>query len=157
LGIVLVLTIFLSLFILAGEKIDTILYRVYAIETGSMVPTFNPGELIVVKRTNSYKVEDIITFDYQNSDVPITHRIVEIQEDGKYVTKGDDNPVNDAYPVDKDDVIGEVVYNHSDWGNIILFMKSVVGIIVLFIIPITVLLTLNIQSIYSWLKERGSS
>lgn len=153
-GFILVITILISLFILAGEKIDAIKYHIYAIETGSMIPVFNPGELILVEETVEYEVLDVITFDYVNSDKPITHRVVEITEDGMYVTKGDNNFVNDVEETDVDDVIGEVIYNAPNLGNIIIFMKSVVGIIVLFIVPITILLTLNVQSMYEWLKKR---
>ena len=153
-ALVLIITILISLFILAGEKIPSMKYHIYAIETESMIPTLNPGELILSEYMEEYEVGDIITFDYENSEVPITHRVVEIDQEGNYITKGDNNNVQDALATDQEDVIGKLIYNRADLGNIIIFMKSVVGIIMLFIIPITILLTLNIQSMYNWLKEQ---
>ena len=56
--------------------------------SGSMEPTLSTNDLVIVKRCDSYDVQDIVVFQSENSMV--IHRIIEI--DGTLVTtKGDAN------------------------------------------------------------------
>lgn len=73
---------------------------------GSMYPTLSPGDTILIKKSKSYKDGDVVTF-YDGSSL-VTHRIVEVTEDG-YKTKGD-NPVNsvDAATVTDDMIFGKM-------------------------------------------------
>ena len=82
---------------------------VVAVFSGSMVPTFYKGDMIIVSSPNSgatgmflgenkiqgYKVGDIIVFDAVKGGYkfPIIHRIVSENSDGTFETKGDANSV----------------------------------------------------------------
>ena len=69
-----------------SEKVyDVIKFRSYIIVTPSMKPTINPGDMILVKKTDIDKLEkgDIITFNKDN--IVATHRIEEIVNSGKIV------------------------------------------------------------------------
>ncbi|MPQ44401.1 signal peptidase I [Clostridium tarantellae] len=109
--------IFLALIILVlvnniltkSDKIfKTIGFRTYTILTGSMSPEIEPGDLVVIKHENPEKlnVNDIITFNYDNKIV--THRIIEKEEAG-FITKGDNNNVEDSEVIKSKDVIGKVL------------------------------------------------
>jgi len=72
--------------------------------TGSMGPTFNPGDLIVVKPLSDKDKEgldvgDVITFQPVSGDPTlITHRIIEKRSSNKgvsFITQGDANGVAD--------------------------------------------------------------
>jgi len=89
-------------------------YRPYAIPSGSMVPTYSRGAMVVVQKINKHmdiKVGDIV--QYQATTELVTHRVVAIDAaaDGSgnkvYTVKGDNNPTPDA-PVDQDKVVGVV-------------------------------------------------
>ena len=89
-------------------------YPVEWVETGSMEPVLQPGDLILVKgiQPNKIQLGDIIVFhqpgDYNNL---IIHRVVNItNEDGQIylTTKGDANPASISWEVNfpASDVIG---------------------------------------------------
>lgn len=81
-----------------GETPSVFGYQIYRVETGSMIPTFPIGSVIISKEydgTSDLEVGEVVTFS--RGEQVITHRIVEIipTESGLlYRTKGD-NPEND--------------------------------------------------------------
>ena len=80
-------------------------YTYFEVATGSMEPTIDVGDIIVVKITNDVNVNDIIVCKDNKSFV--THRLLNIQED-KFITKGDANNTEDE-PMDKANLIGKVI------------------------------------------------
>lgn len=111
-----------------SEKVyDVIKFRSYIIVTPSMKPTINPGDMILVKKTDIDKLEkgDIITFNKDN--IVATHRIEEIDGDS-ITTKGDNNNLEDT-PINKSDVIGRFVFSIPKIGYIISFAISPVGLV----------------------------
>ena len=66
---------------------------VVAVESNSMKPIFQKGDILVLQGVSSEELEvgDIIVFSSTNQDVPIVHRIVEINPDNTFQTKGDAN------------------------------------------------------------------
>lgn len=87
------------------KKDVTLGYTFYEIATGSMEPTLNVKDFIIVKESDKYSVGDIITYKEDNSY--ITHRIIKINGD-TLVTKGDANNSEDKI-ISKSEVIGKVV------------------------------------------------
>ena len=87
------------------NKDVTLGYTFYEIATGSMEPTLNVKDFIIVKESDKYSVGDIITYKEDNSY--ITHRIIKINGD-TLVTKGDANNSEDKI-ISKSEVIGKVV------------------------------------------------
>ena len=85
-------------------------YSSLIVSTGSMNGLdMNEGDLIIIKDTGDYKIGEIITFFQDGDDIPTTHRIISIDEDGKWVTKGDANNSKDKRSITNDEIIGEVV------------------------------------------------
>lgn len=87
------------------NKDVTLRYTFYEIATGSMEPTLNVKDFIIVKESDKYSVGDIITYKEDNSY--ITHRIIKINGD-TLITKGDANNSEDKI-ISKSEVIGKVV------------------------------------------------
>lgn len=99
-------------------------YRIFRVETGSMIPTLPVGSFLLVHQPDdpeALPVGTVIT--YRHEDVVITHRIVDLQvefdEQSKdnrliYQTKGD-NPENsvDPWTVDPSDILGELIWHVS--------------------------------------------
>ncbi|HDH28930.1 MAG TPA: signal peptidase I [Euryarchaeota archaeon] len=70
---------------------------IMAVVSNSMVPVFSKGDLIVVKGLECEKIEvgDIIVYLNPQRNIPIVHRVVEIDYDSQgdpvFTTKGDNN------------------------------------------------------------------
>ena len=84
-------------------------YSSLMVSTGSMSGTLEKGDLIIIKDTGDYKIGDMVTFFQPGDDIPTTHRIYYIDEDGKWVTKGDANDSFDPVHITDEDIYGEVV------------------------------------------------
>lgn len=96
-------------------------FRTYTVLSGSMKPKINPGDIVVVtnKVKDNLDKDDIITFK-EDKNV-ITHRIVDINENG-YITKGDNNNSIDSVIVSSADVIGKVLFHIPKVGYIVEFL-----------------------------------
>ncbi len=124
-------------------------YPLLAVASGSMVPTLNVGDLIIVQGgfnvsdiNADYLTGDIIVFHKpSNPDELIVHRAVDVTDDG-LVTKGDHNPtVDNHWKVTDDELVGKVVGSIPYLGHIPLFVHTPSGItIILILIIILVLL-----------------
>lgn len=80
-------------------------YSIFKVTTGSMEPTIKKNDLIIVKETKGFKVNDIVT--YISGKDFITHRIVTVSG-SVIVTKGDANNAADD-KIKEEDIIGTVV------------------------------------------------
>ncbi len=112
-------------------------YAVLEVISGSMEPTINIGDLIIIdKNASSYQENDIVTF-YDVNGSFVTHRIVSIA-DGKMITKGDNkaNSLDDATSIDN--IVGKYVFKISFLGNIIQAFKNPLVSIMIFIIGILI-------------------
>ncbi len=66
---------------------------VVAVESNSMVPTFYKGDLLILQGTLPEQLGegDVIVFFPEGSGRAIVHRIIEVNPDGTFQTKGDAN------------------------------------------------------------------
>lgn len=84
-------------------------FKMVAIASGSMAPTFDRGDAIIYDKEGELEVGDVMAFMHGGNIV--THRIVKIRENGKrkvYYTKGDANNTEDNYEVVENLVLGKV-------------------------------------------------
>ncbi len=94
-----------------------------------MEPTISQNDIIIVKKSDTYKTDDIITFMKGNEF--ITHRIVSINDE-TVTTKGDANNAVDV-AVSKDKIIGKVIkiyYNMGVWQKILTTPSIIIMIFV---------------------------
>jgi signal peptidase len=86
---------------------------VVAVESNSMVPVFHKGDILVLRGTGEgeMKVDNIIVYSVEGREIPIVHRIVKINPDGTYQTKGDanDGQLGFEFHVPHERVHGKVV------------------------------------------------
>jgi signal peptidase I len=81
----------------------------YLIETGSMRPSIRPGDVVITSPNPDLDQLGgrVITFDSPSVDGQVvTHRVVEIADDGRMRTKGDANPSADSATITLDSVRG---------------------------------------------------
>ena len=127
-------------------------FRVFNVATGSMVPTYRVGDIIIVKEVNTdeLKVNDPITYIGKDGDFAgrvVTHRIINIEEtnEGKiFHTKGDANDIED--PVIKaDQIFGKVVYKCFIISILAKLMNNLIAFYILVFIPLGLLIFLQIK------------
>ena len=84
-------------------------YRLIAIGSNSMKPTYSKGDAIIYEKIDpdDLQVGDIVAFEKNN--IIVTHRIA-IKEDNFIKTKGDANKSVDPYSITNRDVLGKVVF-----------------------------------------------
>lgn len=106
-------------------------YTFFEVATGSMSPTIQIGDVIVVKITKEIEENDIIV--YKDGKSIITHRLVK-KDDNELIAKGDANNSEDK-PIQEDMVLGKVekiIPKLGIWRNI-LTSPEIVGLILLLI------------------------
>ena len=87
---ILVIWGFIQLNIQNKEYVNIFGYSILSTATGSMSPTIEKGDIIIIKLGDEIKENDIIT--YKQGNVLITHRIEKI-DGNTIITKGDYNNI----------------------------------------------------------------
>ncbi|MFC0302143.1 signal peptidase I [Virgibacillus soli] len=123
-----------------GQPPSFLGYQPYTVVSNSMKPTFETGDLVIVKmlEAKDITVHDVITFQDSEGRF-VTHRVVDIsQEDGSPVmkTKGDNNNVVDDDIVTSDALIGRQAFLIKNGGFIARFASSSLGFMLLIIVPL---------------------
>lgn len=88
--------------------------------TGSMEPTLNINDFVIMKKPDKIKVNDIVSYKDKNSKNEILHRVVKIKGN-KITTKGDANNTEDE-PINKNQVTGIYIGKVKCLGNVISFL-----------------------------------
>lgn len=122
------------------------------VKTNSMEPTIMEGDFIIAEECNinNLKVGDVISFLATEEDTVIvkTHRIVSIDNtttDVSFITRGDNNPVNDNIPVFPTDVVGK--WNDvrlPKVGKVLDFVSSQTGFLICIVLPLLILFVYQI-------------
>lgn len=111
----------------------------------SMYPTIDVGDVIMVVPQDEYQIDDIVAFEDRSFGGIVTHRIVDQNEDGTFVTKGD-NPDNsrDTMPLDEKYIIGKVVKVFEGVGPFVSIMQS----------PLVIMLSIMIIALLLYLSSK---
>lgn len=109
--------VFVLIAMLAGFVMGLFKYQPIAVLSGSMSPTFNRGDAVVINKLNTREKDELKKGDiiqFVSGTKYVVHRIVEITNDEYgnklFVTKGDHNNTIDADKVAMEDVIGKVSF-----------------------------------------------
>ncbi|MBM7833801.1 signal peptidase I [Clostridium sardiniense] len=122
-----------------GKHPSILGYSSYYILTGSMEPTINPGSLVVVKDGTDQEINvgDVITFTGRNSNTITTHRVNQVINNGEeFITKGDSNNVVDPISVQKNQVIGKVMFHIPYLGKVSQFVQKNLVLILVVILAL---------------------
>ena len=139
------------------------LVSAYTIVSPSMVPNINVLDVIITTRVSDpakIKVGDVITFnstDYRSSGVTVTHRVKKIEKtsDGKYLftTKGDANNTEDATRQPFSSIYGKVLLRLPKLGYIQYILSTVLGWLLLIIVPTVLIIGADIIKIIKTIKD----
>lgn len=121
-------------------------YGMSVVLSGSMESRLSVDDLVIIKATDSYNVNDIVL--YQDGNSLVIHRIIEIDGDN-VTTKGDANNVADK-PIHKDQIKGVLICDIPRLGAVVNIIKQPVSVFI--ILAVAVLLTE-----LSFRKEKNSN
>lgn len=109
----------------------------FSVKTGSMRPTYYPGDLVIAVNPNIVKPKVgsvvVATPKVAGEELPaIAHRVIAVEANGNYKTKGDYNPQPDAWQDSPRD-IQKVVIAHVPmaWSRSPLVIAAGIGVIAL--------------------------
>lgn len=141
----------------------------YVVLSGSMEPEISTGDVIVVYPVDPATVGegDVITFARGNSEVPTTHRVVEVVETDSgraFRTMGDANEDPDASLVRPEQVVGhlpsvtlpvvgEVHAAIPMMGYVVQFVNTRVGFATLVVVPFALLV---LTEVWTFARRRRS-
>lgn len=134
--------------------------HLYSVLTGSMEPTLPVNSLIVVRSVadvTTIQAGDVITFEEPGQTGRlITHRITSFESEGDQIsfrTKGDANPIADAWLVSPEAIRGKVVRDFPNAGSLISFLNTPVGIALFVLLPVLILAYDDIYTIHRAMFE----
>ena len=148
----LVFSIFLVIQSNRGKCVTVLGYTALGVITGSMTPTLEEGDYILVRwvEARQLKVGDIISFyseDPQLKDRIVTHRIIGITADQKFETMGDANTAPDQALVSPERVIGKYEKKLTYLRLLVSFKDRRKALMILVIIPICFLSIYELNSL----------
>lgn len=147
-SIVIVVALLYTVINLAGDNgVSTILgYTVGSVQSGSMSGTFEKGDIIISELVDGEEVKegDVISFWYKDPQaeqiIVVTHRVIDLREDGKIVTQGDvanqNNSVDKIEVIAKGDVISRYSFKIPYVGAVLDFINTSTGFFVCILIPV---------------------
>ena len=129
--------------------------------TDSMYPEIESGDLIICHtiEADEVRANDVISFfDPMGSGTSVvTHRVMEIHSDGgdlTFITKGDNNNVEDQVPVAAGDVIGIYHSRIPGAGNVAMFMQTTPGLILCCVCPLVLMVGFDMLRRRRYEKEK---
>lgn len=132
LGVAVIALLFAGVSLLALKQTGS---RALSVQSGSMEPSIQKGDLVIVKDVPQYQVGDVITYmNPRNENVTITHRIISIDQRGRIVAKGDANGSADK-AITARMVVGKVDRVVPGFGTVMDFARTPVGLLLIIYVP----------------------
>lgn len=130
-------------------------FRMFSVVTGSMVPVYNVGDILISKEIEpeKLKVGDDIVYRGETGTFTgkvVTHRVISIekQEDGNYkiITQGVANNASDP-EINQNQVYGKIIYKVHSLSFIQKLIKNIYVFYFLVFIPVGILVYKNVKNI----------
>ncbi len=136
--------------------------RMLSIQTKSMYPTLNSGDMIfdsAVKDPSQLVIGDIITYwtVIDGERVLNTHRITQIYDGGGHLifqTKGDNNTIEDSLTVHESEIVGQ--YNGAKiagLGKVFDYLQTSTGFLIVVVVPVALFFIYHLIQFFRVLFE----
>lgn len=151
----LVILLLVSL-LMVNQRLPIFGLSTYVVLSGSMSPAFNAGDVVVVNKSATYGMNDIITFNDPN--IPgkiITHRIIKSENKNNqqiFTTKGDANNTEDKLSIPSTSVLGKVLFAVPKLGYFVNFSKTIPGFLLFIILPGVIIIISELLSLVKYIK-----
>lgn len=140
-----ILFVFTFSFLIYFSSYSLFGYRFFSVQSGSMAPELNIGDLILVKKQENYQLADVITLDKEKVGLKdygskfLTHRVVEVSKttDNKtiYSIQGDQNTQPDKLVITDEDIVGKVINKSFYLGRVVDYLKTDEGMAIFIFMP----------------------
>lgn len=134
-------------------------FRIFSVVTGSMVPKYQVGDILISKEIDAKELKKGDDIVYQGKEGSfqgkvITHQIIDIEQgEDKIITKGIANDIEDPQ-ISKEQVLGKVIYKI----RILSFLGKMVQNIYVFyfviFVPIVILIFKQIFTLITSKEEK---
>jgi len=133
---VLLLLVYFTIHLITNfAKIPGFQFSSFVVQSGSMEPTINTGDMVLIKEKVTYELNDVVTFLDASKRV-VTHRIVDQDEsDLVFTTKGDANRTRDNDHIKPNQILGQVFLVLPRLGFLAVFARSFWGVTIFITIP----------------------
>ena len=136
----------------AGQVPQVLGYSVFRVMTGSMEPEIREDSLLLVKKTSPEDIApgDVISFfspDPMLEGAVNTHRVARIEKENgriQFITKGDANVIEDAYPTDGSALVGRVVFKSYWLGKTVSLLSNPLVFGTIILLPLVIILVMNL-------------
>jgi len=130
----------------------------FVVLTASMTPAIAPGDVVIVADRDPTTVVDgdVITFMRGTSEVPVTHRVIDVVGEGgtlAFETMGDANEGPDPGFVPAGNLVGVVALTIPYIGYVIRFAGTRAGFVTLVLLPFGLLALTEVWSIVRGREE----
>ncbi len=135
-------------------------FRIFNIATGSMIPKYEIGDVLLSKSTDASEIEvgDDIVYRGEKGDFAgkiITHQVIEKKEENgsyQFQTKGIANEEADPI-ISESQVLGVVVYKIQTLSFISKIINNLYSFYFILFVPIVFLIFLEVRRIWKNIKE----
>ena len=155
--ILVVIVVLCAVFLMGSRLLG---YRCFTVISGSMIPTYDIGDLLYVKEVdvNTIKAGDPITFILNEDLVVATHRVVRVDaENQRFYTKGDANQIEDSEPVHFKNVIGVPEFSIPKLGYVSDFIQNPPGMYITIGVGIILILIVFLPDLLGKKKKEASA
>lgn len=152
----------------AGGVPSVLGYVPLSVQSDSMIPEFEKGDLIISKAVDdstALEKGDVITFktEIMGEEALNTHRIVDVTETEGfefYTTKGDNNDIEDSEPVARISVAAKWEgIRFAGWGEAYDFLTSQFGFFLVILLPLIIFFLYEIirfiKNLIAYNKEKA--
>lgn len=140
------------IFTLISSKTNAVFgIQSFVVLSGSMEPAIPVRSIVYTQKQPSYQKGDVVAF--KSGDVNVTHRIVNVNSDGSFQTKGDANNTVDEKEITARDIFGRQLFFLSYIGQLIIFLKTPQGFFSLIFFPITMFLIIELWNLKKEIKK----
>ena len=154
-----IIIFFLVISRIQGDVPSLFGYQMYFIQTGSMEPYLEIGDVIISKKYDGEELSagkngDVITYigkTGEYKDKLITHRVSEIDGDN-VIAQGDANNTQDP-SITKDDVKAVMVYKTVVIDKLYKITSTVWGFLLLIVAPMIIIMVTEVISIVKEIKN----
>lgn len=95
------------------------------VEGHSMEPTYHPGDLIIARHEDRYDPGDVVVFQIpipgRSRRALVIHRLLQVGDDGRITTQGDNRANPDEFQLTVNDIVGRADLRIREGGTILLF------------------------------------
>jgi signal peptidase len=93
----------------------------------SMEPGYHTGDLVIVRKAETYQVGDVVTYRDAEMGAYVIHRIIAIEQ-GQVILQGDNNSWIDAYHPAPDEIIGKQWIHVPKLGRMMQWLRAPVNL-----------------------------